>query len=470
MNTFSNPLLETSRTEQRTQEQPAPDRRVFPPDFRWGAATAAYQIEGAASADGRGESIWDRFSHTPGKTIHGDTGDVACDHYHLFRADVDRMRELGLKSYRFSIAWPRVAPDGGAPTNAAGLGFYSRLVDALLEAGITPMPTLYHWDLPQALEDAGGWANADTAPRFADYADACFAALGDRVTDWITLNEPWCSAHLGYVSGDHAPGHKDIGLGLRAGHTLLVAHGLAVQRFRARRRDGAIGLTVNLGPSHPATESAEDVAAARRWDAYMNRWFLDPVHRSDYPMEMREAFGDALPAFTDEERDTVTSPIDFIGVNYYTRAVMRHDPDSAFVQLGWADVPDAPRTAMGWEVYPKGLYETLTWLRDAYDNPLVYITENGAAYDDALAPDGGCHDPERTAYLHAHFLAAHDAIRDGVRLGGYYVWSLMDNFEWAYGYTKRFGIIHVDYATQARTPKDSAIWYAGVIRAHGPAG
>jgi len=437
---------------------------TFPIGFLWGVATASYQVEGATGEDGRGESIWDRFSRTPGKTFNGETGDVACDHYHRYPEDVALMKQLGLKAYRFSIAWPRLFPAGSGPLNRKGVDFYHRLVDALLAAGIVPVPTLYHWDLPQTLEDAGGWPNPDTAYRFADYAEAVFDTLGDRVHTWITLNEPWCSAYLGYMTGENAPGKTDLGACLAAGHTLLLAHGLAVQRFRARPSGGQIGITVNLAPVHPASESDADRAAARRWDAFQNRWFLDPIFKGDYPAELRAAFGGRLPPFTDEHRALVQSPTDFVGVNYYSRAVVRHDPADSLLQREIVRVPGAACTAMGWEIYPRGLYEILTWAGDNYGDPVLYVTENGAAFDEAPGPDGVVDDEPRRAYLRDHLRAAHDAITNGVRLAGYFVWSLMDNFEWAFGYSRRFGIVRVDYATQARTPKKSAHWYAQVIR------
>lgn len=437
---------------------------TFPPGFLWGAATAAYQIEGAATEDGRRPSIWDTFSRTPGKVEGGDTGDVACDHYHRTASDVSLMRELGLNAYRFSIAWPRIVPEGAGAVNAAGLDFYSRLVDELLAFGIEPVPTLYHWDLPQALEDRGGWTNPDTARAFADYAGAVFDRIGDRVGRWITLNEPWCSAHLGYVSGDHAPGHRDMGMGLAAGHALMLAHGLAVQRLRAAVPQAQVGISNILSPVYPATDREEDAAAARRWDAYANRWFLDPIYFGDYPKELREAFGDALPAFTDEERRAVTSPINFIGVNYYRHCTIGDDPGGTYLRAKGVERPGFPRTDMDWDINPVGLTEALCWVSQSYGNPVLHITESGAAFHDSPDADGFVEDEKRRAYLEDHLRAAQDAIERGVRLGGYFVWSLMDNFEWAYGYAKRFGIVHVDYATQKRTPKRSAQWYAGCIR------
>lgn len=441
---------------------------TFPAHFLWGAATASYQIEGAVHEGERGASIWDTFSHTPGRVLNGDTGDIACDHYHRYAEDIALMKSLGLQTYRFSIAWSRLFPNGSGALNQVGVDFYNRLTDGLLTAGLLPVPTLYHWDLPQTLEDAGGWTNHETAYRFADYADAVYTALGDRVHRFITLNEPWCSAHLGYATDHHAPGLQDQDKALLAGHTLLVAHGLAVQRFRASVPKGEIGITVNLGPAYPASDSEADRLAAQRWDAYTNRWFLDPIYKGDYPTEMREIFGDRLPHFTDEERALVQSPQDFCGVNYYTRSFFRDNPEGGLFRIAGANPADAPRTDMGLEIYPDGLFETLVGLQRSYGNPVLYVTENGGAFpDDQVSEDGTVQDEDRRVYLREHFRAAHRAISAGVRLNGYYVWSLMDNFEWAFGYTKRFGIVHVDYETQKRTPKKSANWYAQVIRQHG---
>ncbi|HEY3266509.1 MAG TPA: GH1 family beta-glucosidase [Armatimonadota bacterium] len=444
--------------------------RSFPDSFLWGAATASYQVEGGVHEGGRGESIWDRFSHTPGKVANGDTGDVACDHYHRFREDVALMQDLGLQAYRFSIAWPRLFPTGAGSLNRAGLDFYSRLVDALLEAGIQPVPTLYHWDLPQALQDAGGWPNPDTARRFADYATAAFEGLGDRVARWITLNEPGVVTHLGHYSGEHAPGEHSLEANLSAGHTLLHAHGLAVQRYREICPDGKIGITLSFNPARPATDEDEDHAAAARWDAYANRWFMDPIYKGVYPEEMRQRFGETLPEFSSSQLEAVRSPIDFVGVNYYTHAVVQDDPSDALMGVRSVARPGAPVTAMGWEIVPGAFFELLTWLKDTYHNPVLYITENGAAFPDVVAPDGGVHDPDRIAYLQGHFSAALDAIQAGVDLRGYFVWSLMDNFEWAYGYDRRFGLVYIDYPTSARILKDSAKWYARVIRDNGISG
>lgn len=437
----------------------------FPEGFLWGAATAAYQVEGAWNEEGKGPSIWDEFSHAPGNVRDGHTGDVACDHYHRYREDVALMKSLGLKAYRFSISWPRVLPDGAGAVNEAGLGFYSRLVDELLAAGITPAVTLYHWDLPLALQRAGGWPNAETAHRFADYAELMGRRLGDRVRFWITLNEPFVVAHAGHVAGVHAPGHRDQAEGLLAGHTLCLAHGLAVQRLRAICPDAKIGITVDLSPQHPATDAQPDRLAAARAAAYTCQWFLDPIYRGEYPAAMREAFGRDLPEFTSEQREVVQSRIDFVGVNNYFRSIVRHDPQGGPLRASPAPAP-GPKTAMGWEIYPDGLREILVWVSRRYSPPEVYVTENGAAFDDVPDASGRVEDPERIAYLRDYIAAAHQAVQQGVPLRGYFCWSLLDNFEWAHGYTKRFGIVRVDFDTLQRTVKASGEWYARVIAAN----
>lgn len=434
----------------------------FPGSFLWGVATAAYQIEGAVQEDGRGESIWDRFSHTPGKILNGDTGDVACDHYHRYREDVALMADLNVRTYRFSIAWPRIFPTGAGAPNPKGVDFYKRLLDELERQNIIPAITLYHWDLPQALEDQGGWRNRETAARFAEYAAYMFRELGDRVPLWITHNEPWVAAFLGHAFGVHAPGLTDWSAALLAGHHILLSHGLAVQVYRAAGLRGRIGITLNLGPQMAASDRPEDQVAAQRADGYHNRWFLDPLFHGNYPQDMVELYG---PLFRPEwvrgdDMAVIAEPVDFLGVNYYTRGVVQHS-DEGVLRIRSVQV-DAPRTEMGWEVYPQGLTDLLLRLHADYGGPVMYITENGAAYRDEPAPDGRVHDPERIDYLRRHFLAAHQALSQGVDLRGYYVWSLMDNFEWAFGYSKRFGIVYIDYATQRRIPKDSAFWFRGV--------
>jgi beta-glucosidase len=451
----------------------------FPPGFLWGAATAAYQIEGAATEGGRTPSIWDTFSHTPGRTQDGDTGDVACDHFHRFRDDVKLMADLGLRSYRFSLAWPRIQPGGTGPANQRGLDFYHQLVDELLAHDIQPWITLYHWDLPQELEDAGGWPARDTAYRFADYARLAVDALGDRVQNWTTLNEPWCSAFLGYGSGAHAPGRQDGAAAVRAAHHLMLGHGLAVDGLRASDRNW--GITLNLYAVSPETRSAADADAARRIDGLANRIFLDPVLRGSYPDDVLAD----LSGVTDQAhvRDgdlaVIGTPIDLLGVNYYSRHVVGAARPDAPAEPYWRaptcwpgseDVRfvtrGLPVTDMGWEIDAPGLVEVLT--RVAADHPGVplYITENGAAFPD-VPVDGEVDDAARVAYLGDHLRAGAAAIAAGVPLRGYFAWSLMDNFEWAWGYTKRFGMIYVDYESQLRIPKSSARWYSEVIRENG---
>jgi beta-glucosidase len=437
---------------------------TFPSDFLWGAATAAFQIEGATTADGRGESIWDRFCATPGKVLGGDTGEPACDHYHRWREDIALMKELGFHAYRFSVAWPRIFAAGTGQLNEKGLDFYDRLVDGLLEAGIQPYATLYHWDLPQALQERGGWANRDTAEAFAHYADVVARTLGDRVAGWITHNEPWCASILSYWLGEHAPGLRE-GPALDAAHHILLSHGLAVPAIRAAAPSASVGITLNFSPAHPASDSPEDVAAAHRHDGFFNRWFADPLFRASYPADMVELYGAhglAAPVHPGD-METIAAPIDFLGVNYYNRAVIKHDPSGANM-LGYTGLrPEGEYTHMDWEVYPDALRELLVRLHRDYAPPALYVTENGAAYPDELAADGRVHDEARSSFLERHFAAAHAAIAEGAPLKGFFVWSLMDNFEWAWGYSRRFGIVYVDYATQRRTPKDSARYVQDVI-------
>jgi beta-glucosidase len=439
----------------------------FPDRFVWGAATSAYQIEGAPRADGAGPSIWDRFSHLPGKISSGDTGDIATDHYHRYAADVNLMSELGLTSYRFSIAWGRILPEGTGKVNAAGLAFYDRLIDALLAKNIAPMVTLYHWDLPEALDARGGWLNRGMSHMFADYASTVFRAFDDRVQRWVTLNEPWVVAHEGYGIGTHAPGHRDFREVPIVSHNLLLAHGAAVQAYRAIGKH-QIGLVVNLEPKYPASDNADDIAAVARADAYMNRHYLDPVFRSHYPAELVEAFGDAWPKFLEADWPLIQTPFDFLGVNYYSRNVVRDAPGELPPRAARVRQNGNLHTEMDWEVFPAALTRILVWIKDRYGNPPIYVTENGAAFDDpAHSENGVVDDPLRVSYFRDHLRAAHDAIAQGVDLRGYYAWSLLDNFEWAFGYSKRFGIVHVDFDTLARTPKSSAHFYSDVIRSHG---
>jgi beta-glucosidase len=443
----------------------------FPDDFLWGTATAAYQIEGAVAEDGRAASIWDTFSHTSGKTFNGDTGDVACDHYHRWQADVKLMQELGCQAYRFSIAWPRVLPHGTGQPNVQGLDFYDRLVDGLLEANITPFVTLYHWDLPQALQDKGGWANRETVDAFVEYADTVVARLGDRVTHWITHNEPWCVGFLGHYTGEHAPGVRDLRTALQSIHHVLLSHGRAVPVLRSARGGAEVGITLNLSPAYPASDSAEDVAAAERFDGFMNRWFLDPLYGRGYPQDMTALYHEIMPQMDAHDLDIIATPIDFLGVNYYFPTVVRAvslDVNPLGIEQRSAEEAAAAgreTTAMGWEVDPQGLNTLLVGLQHDYMPKAIYITENGAAFDDQVT-NGAVNDQRRIAYLQSHFAATHTAMTNGAPVRGYFVWTLMDNFEWAHGYNKRFGLIYVDYATQTRILKDSARWYQRVIDAN----
>jgi len=439
---------------------------AFPAGFVWGAATAAYQIEGSPLADGAGASIWHRFSHTPGRITNEDTGDVACDHYRRSAEDVALMRTLGLNAYRFSVAWGRVLPDGRGRVNPAGLGFYERLVDDLLTAGIEPMITLYHWDLPAALDDRGGWLNPDVSDWFADYATLLYRRLDDRVSRWVTLNEPWVVVDGGYVHGVLAPGHRNRFEAPIATHNLMRAHGAAVKAYRANGRH-QIGLVVNLEPKYAASQAPADLAATVRADAYMNRQYLDPAFRGEYPPEMREIYGAAWPETPVEDFELIRQPTDFLGINYYTRSVNRADASSWPTGATPVRLESATYTETGWEVCPAALTAALLWVRERYGAIPLYVTENGAAFKDAVAPDGTVNDTPRVDYLRAHLNAVRAAIAAGVDVRGYFVWSLLDNLEWAHGYTKRFGIVRVDYETQRRTPKASARFYSQVIASNG---
>jgi beta-glucosidase len=436
----------------------------FPPGFVFGAATAAIQVEGAA--DARGPSIWDTFCRVPGRVAGGHTTDVACDHYHRYEEDLDLMQSLGLDAYRFSISWPRVLPDGSGAPSRRGLDFYRRLVDGLRARGIEPLATLYHWDLPQALEDAGGWPARETALRFAEYASLMFAELGDGVQRWITQNEPWVTTFQGHAYGTKAPGRRDWREALRVGHNLLLSHGLAMQAFRAAGPPGgSVGITLDFSPGYPATDSDADREAARRWDGFRNRWFLDAVLRGAYPGDLVEWYESRLGPLesgTGDDLAVVAEPIDFLGVNYYSRAVVHDDPADHPLAIGHAP-PALPTTGMGWEVVPDALYELLLRIAREYGDIPILITENGSAYDDPVPANGLVPDPERLAYLRDHLDAVRRASAAGVNVLGYFAWSLLDNFEWEHGYEKRFGIVYVDYATQRRIPKQSALWYRDFI-------
>jgi beta-glucosidase len=440
----------------------------FPDNFLWGAATAAYQIEGSPLADGAGPSIWQRFSHDPRlMSSKGDTGDVACDHYNRMEQDVALMKALGLQAYRFSVAWGRVFPEGTGRINPAGLDFYERLVDRLLECGIEPLCTLYHWDLPAALDDRGGWLNRDIAGWFADYATTMFERLDGRVKKWVTLNEPWVITDGGYLHGALAPGHRNMFETPIASHNLMRAHGAAVKAYR---EVGAheIGLVVNIEPKYPASGSPEDVAAARRADAYMNRQYLDAALKGSYPDEMAEVFGEAWPSWPASDLAEIAQPVDFIGINYYTRNIVRHDPAQWPLRAAGTPQKMSTHTETGWEVHAPALKDLLLWFKDRYGSIPIYITENGAAfYDPPEAGNSGVHDPLRCDYLKQHLRAVADAIQAGVDVRGYMAWSLFDNLEWSLGYTKRFGIVHVNFESQMRTPKDSAALYSRIIASNG---
>ncbi len=444
----------------------------FPKNFIWGAATSSYQIEGAWQADGKGESIWDRFSHTPGKIEDGSTGDVACDHYYRWPEDVALMRSLNLQAYRFSIAWPRILPEGVGRVNQKGLDFYGRLVDGLLEAGITPFATLYHWDLPQVLQDKGGWPERSLVDAFAEYADVVSRYLGDRVKNWMTHNEPWVAAFVAYQMGEHAPGLHDQAAALRAAHHLLVSHGRAVPIIRTNSPNAEVGIVLNTTHVYPASASAADYHQGRWLDGWINRWFMDPLYGRHYPADMVAAFGDQLHGMDfvqSGDMDAIAVHTDFLGINYYTRSVNRNDHAPNNLPRA-VDPSQNEHTEMGWEVYPDALFELLIRLHTDYRAPKLYITENGASYSDGPDAYGRVPDARRLDYFRGHLLACHRAIENGVPLAGYFAWSLLDNFEWAKGYLQRFGLVWVDYETQQRIPKDSALWYRDVIGRNGVIG
>ncbi|HNS02321.1 MAG TPA: GH1 family beta-glucosidase [Anaerolineae bacterium] len=439
---------------------------TFPHDFIWGAATAAYQIEGAWDQDGKGESIWDRFSHTPGKVLNGENGDVACDHYHRWQDDLDLMAALNLRAYRFSIAWPRILPAGRGQVNPAGLDFYDRLVDGLLARGIRPFATLYHWDLPQALEDAGGWPARSTAEAFVEYADVVSRRLGDRVQDWITHNEPFCTAFLGHMIGVHAPGHNDAAKTARTVHHLLLSHGWAVPVLRANSPGARVGLALNPNEVVPASASQVDLRAAAREDGIRNRLFLDPLYHRGYPADVVERldveYGVRFDFVQPGDMDAIAVPTDFMGVNYYNRTIAR-DEEAPNNLPPAITVEGNEHTEMGWEVYPPGFYNLLCRLHFDYRPASMIITENGASYSDGPDAAGRSADQRRLNYIRDHLAEVRRAMDAGVPLNGYFTWSLMDNFEWAFGYSQRFGMVWVDYATQQRLLKDSALWYRDLI-------
>ncbi|MHB8071386.1 MAG: GH1 family beta-glucosidase [Candidatus Cryosericum sp.] len=437
----------------------------FEKDFLFGVGTSAYQIEGAVAEDGRTPSIWDTFCREPGRVYEGQTGDIACDHYHRYREDIAILKKLGVDSYRFSISWSRVFPAYGG-YNPKGMEFYKNLVRELRQNEIEPMVTLYHWDLPMWAHERGGWLNRESIAWFREYATRVFEELNDSVKLWTTHNEPFCASVLGYYVGIHAPGHKNVSEALVAAHHILLSHGVAVQAFRqCGFSDSKIGITLNLTPSSPASNSREDIEAASRADGLSNRWFLDPVFKSSYPEDMKEALGRLTGGFDfirDGDLQTISTPIDFLGVNYYTRSLVKSAQDGA---LNEQEVPGDPgnSTAMGWEICPDALYDLILRLRREYTHVPIYITENGAAFDDVVTAGKRVHDTERINYVKGHLRKIAEANEQGADIRGYYLWSLLDNFEWAYGYSRRFGIVRVDFETQERSLKDSALWYRDVI-------
>ena len=441
----------------------APQRADFAADFLWGCATSSYQIEGAAREDGRVESIWDRFAATPGRIKDGSSGEVACDHYHRWPEDLDIARALGLNAYRFSIAWPRIFSEVGGKPNRKGLDFYSRLVDGMLERGLQPWATLYHWDLPQYLQDRGGWNERATIDAFVELTDAMTRTLGDRVKHWITHNEPWCTAIIGNFEGWHAPGLTDFKTALQVSHHVLLSHGKSVPVIRANVPDARVGISLSLHPLRPASPNPRDIAAMERHDGLRYRWFLDPLYGRGYPRKILELVGDQAPVVLPGDLDAIAARTDFLGVNYYFPETIADEPGHAPLDARVLPPSGTDITGMGWPVEPQGLAELLARVdRDYHPGPL-YVTENGSCYDDTVGPDGSVHDTERRDYLVRHLGALRDAVRDGVPVQGYFAWSLVDNFEWAEGYRKRFGLVHIDYATQQRRLKDSAHWYRSFL-------
>ncbi|WP_273853497.1 GH1 family beta-glucosidase [Guptibacillus spartinae] len=435
----------------------------FPHEMKWGAATAAYQIEGAAHEDGRGQSIWDTFSHTPGHVKNGDNGDVACDSYHRYEEDIEMMKDLGIEMYRFSVSWPRIFPDGTGEINEEGLQFYHRFVDALLAQGIEPMCTLYHWDLPQALQDKGGWASRETTDAFADYAELMFQEFNGKIKHWITINEPWCVSFLSNFIGVHAPGNQDLQLATTISHHLLLAHGKAVTRFRELESTGEIGYAPNLEWNEPFSDKQEDIDACNRGMGWFIEWFFDPVFKGSYPEFMLNWFEKKGVSLTLEEGDLklISQPIDFIGINYYTGSVGRYKENEELFDLEKIDI-GYNKTDIGWNVYPEGFYKVLCKVKDQYGDIPIYITENGACYNDGVEY-GEVHDQRRIEYLKQHLTSLSRSMEAGVNIKGYLTWSLLDNFEWAEGYEKRFGLVHVNFRTLERTKKDSYYWYKQTI-------
>lgn len=452
-------------THRLSAEPTLADIPAFPADFRWGFATAAYQIEGAATEGGRGPSIWDTFAHTPGLSFHGDTGDIACDHYHRWRADLDLLRDLGATDYRLSVSWSRLQPPGEGDLNPEAVAFYRAVLAGLRERGIRPLVTLYHWDLPQPLEGAGGWPVRATAERFADYAERTVRALGDLADDWVTLNEPWCSSFLGYGYGAHAPGRTEPAAAVAAAHHLNLAHGLALPRMRAVHPGARIGITNIVTDVVAATDSAADRAAAVRVDAGSNRFFLDPVYLGRYSDAVHEAFPTLRAHIHEGDLDLIAAPVDYAGINHYQRVLVHHEDGAGMLDA--VETPAEPATtSFGWSVTPDAFGAVLRRVAREFTTLPIHVTESGASYHDYVDPEGVVADVERVAYLRGYLDAAAEAIRDGVDLAGYYAWSFLDNFEWAEGYSKRFGLVYVDYRTQERIPKLSAHWYRRAIAEH----
>ena len=452
-------------TSTRTDAVPILSRSDFPADFRWGCSTSSYQIEGAADEDGRGKSIWDTFCATSGTIRDGSSGAIACDHYHRWPEDLDLARDLGLNSYRFSIAWPRIFPDGmGATPNSKGIDFYSRLIDGMLERGLEPWATLYHWDLPQTLQDRGGWANRETVSAFVGFSEVASRHFGDRVKHWITHNEPWCTAFLGHYEGVHAPGKKDLRTALQACHHVLLSHGLSIPVIKANAPDARVGIALSLHPLMPASDSEEDRDATIRHDGLRNRWFLDPLHGRGYPADIWKLCGKDAPVVEAGDLQAIATATDFLGVNYYFPERIAHAPGTGPLGTRVMEPSNIERTGFGWEVNPDGMVTLLKRIATQYGPSEIYITENGSTYDDVVTQAGTIEDAERRSYLARHLSAVKKAIANGLPVKGYFAWSLLDNFEWAEGYLRRFGLIHVDFSTQKRTLKLSGEWYRSLLK------
>jgi len=443
---------------------PVPQRSDFGKDFLWGVSTSSFQIEGAGQEDGRGESIWDRFCNEPGRIRDGSNGLVACDHYHRWPQDLDMAQSLGVNAYRFSIAWPRILPQGRGAVNAKGLEFYDRLVDGMLARGLQPWATLYHWDLPTPLQDQGGWKNRDTVAAYLEYTDHITRKLGDRVKHWITHNEPWCSCIMGYYEGVHAPGETNLAGALQANHHVFLSHGQAIPLIRKNVPGAQVGITLSLHPIASASDSPEDLAAQKRHDGIRNRWFLDPLFGRGYPEDTLKLFGANAPVVQAGDFEAIATSTDFLGVNYYFPEEVRHNETAEPAQVELVHKPGVERTGFGWEVSPQGLVDLLTRIQRDYKPARVMLTENGSTFEDEVRPDGTIADAERKRYLQRHLAAVLDAMKQGVPVEGYFAWSLLDNFEWAEGYLRRFGLAYVDYATQARIWKDSGRWYSSFLR------